>query len=314
MHLVAKNGLRVRAGVEIEFLRAVAKIILQRLDQLVAIDLERIFVGPDPAHQLEPGILARGLYRQHAAARTQASDQWREYVFDLELGTHARTPGLRRQHQVIIATGGLPAFWNNAVEQKAVILAKYHQHRRTHVHRIAGFLVRLDLPAVDQLLVDAAQLFTEFMRRCSLQRHFDPVQRGRLGDIVRHQPGRLGIIQIGNHDHAGRMLDKAVGQFLQRQANILQADLLADDEKGNSREAPMHRAHQMPEDGAVADTGIEQPQGRRRGANMRQLLGRALGNLPLFVAGVDEGQVFLPIIIKSKRPVVGNVRHLFTPR
>ena len=47
---------------------------------------------------------------------------------------------------------------------------------------------------------------------------------------------------------------------------------------------------------------------------MGQFLGGALGDLPLFVAGIDEGQVFLAIIVESKRAIVSNVFHLFAPR
>ena len=234
-------------------------------------------------------------------------------MFDLEVGVHARAPRLRRQHQVVIPAGGLTAFRDDIVEQEAVILAEHHQHRGAHVHRVAGCFVRLDLPAVDQFLVDAAQLFTELVRGCALQRHFDPVQRGSLGDVVGHQPRRLGVVEIGHDDDARRMLDKAVGQLLQRQAHVFETDFLADDEERDGRKTPMQGTHHVAQHGAVADPGVEQPQRRRRWADMRQLLRGTFGHFPFFVAGVDESQVFLAIVVEPKRPIVGYMCHAAPP-
>ena len=64
MHLILKHRLGVGAGIEIVVLCGSAQVLLQHLDQFVAIDLERIFLGPDLAHQFEPGVVSAGLRRQ----------------------------------------------------------------------------------------------------------------------------------------------------------------------------------------------------------------------------------------------------------
>src|SRR5210317_1778373 len=43
---------------------------------------------------------------------------------------------------------------------------------------------------------------------------------------------------------------------------------------------------------------------------MGEFLRGALRDLPFFVAGVDEGKILLAVIVKSERPVVGDVFHL----
>ena len=189
MHAVSKDRLGIGTDIEVVVRGCTTQALFQRLDQLVPIDLEGFFVGPDFLNQFQPRIVTGRLHGQQATARAQTAGQRRQHVFDLEIGAHAGAPGLRSEHQVIIAARSLAAAWNHVIEQKAMVLAKHDQHRRTHVHRVARLFVGLDLPAGDQFIVDAAQLLAVLLCRIALQRHLDPVQRGRLVDVVRHQPG-----------------------------------------------------------------------------------------------------------------------------
>src|SRR3982751_5871593 len=60
------------------------------------------------------------------------------------------------------------------------------------------------------------------------------------------------------------MLEETVRHFLQRETDVLQADLLADHVERHVGKAVMHRAHHAREDRAIADAGIEDAH-RRRG-------------------------------------------------
>ena len=67
------------------------------------------------------------------------------------------------------------------------------------------------------------------------------------------------------------MLEEAVGHLLQREAHVLEADLLADDVERHVREAVVHRAHHAREHRAVAHAGVEQAQRRRARMDVGEL-------------------------------------------
>jgi hypothetical protein len=46
---------------------------------------------------------------------------------------------------------------------------------------------------------------------------------------------------------------------------------------------------------------------------MGEFLAGALRYLPFLIAGIDEGQVLLAVVVKPERPIVGNVFHRWTP-
>ena len=66
------------------------------------------------------------------------------------------------------------------------------------------------------------------------------------------------------------------------------------------RETVVHGAHRPHQHRAVADAGVEHPHRRRPRMDMRQLLGNAVRDLPFLAAGVDEQQIFLPVVEKAK--------------
>ncbi len=80
---------------------------------------------------------------------------------------------------------------------------------------------------------------------------------------LRRQPRRLGVGEVGQHQHGRGMFDEAVGHLLQREADVLEADLFADDIERHGRERVVHRAHHARQYGAVADAGIEHAHRRR---------------------------------------------------
>ena len=62
----------------------------------------------------------------------------------------------------------------------------------------------------------------------------------------------------------------------------------------------MHGAHHPQQDGAVAYAGIEHPQRRRARMDIGELEPDPAGDHPLFAAGVDEQQVFLPVVEEAE--------------
>jgi hypothetical protein len=96
------------------------------------------------------------------------------------------------------------------------------------------------------------------------------------------------------------MFVKAIGHFLEREAHVFEADLLADDIERHGRKTIVHRTHHPREYGAVARTGVEQAQRRRTRFDLFELDADAIGDDPLFVAGVHEQQIFLPIVVETK--------------
>ena len=114
------------------------------------------------------------------------------------------------------------------------------------------------------------------------------------------QPRRVRISEVGEHQHRRRMFEEAVGHFLQGQPHVLEADLLADRVERHVRKAVVHGAHHPHQHRAVADAGVEHAHRRRTRMQMRELLGDAVRHLPLLAAGVDEQQIFLPVVEEAE--------------
>ena len=127
-----------------------------------------------------------------------------------------------------------------------------------------------------------------------------PDHAGGGGERLHREPGRVGIGEVGQHQHRRRMFHEAVRHLLHRQPHVLEADLLADDVERRMREAVVHRAHHPSEHGAVADAGVEQAQGRRPGMDIVQLERDAVADHPFLAAGVHEQQIFLPVVEEAE--------------
>ena len=96
------------------------------------------------------------------------------------------------------------------------------------------------------------------------------------------------------------MLVEPVGHPLQAEAHVLQADLLADDVERQGAEAPVHLAHDAGEHGAVSHAGVEHAERRRLGMDVGELQPGAFGDHPFLRAGVDEGEVFLAVVVEPE--------------
>ena len=162
--------------------------------------------------------------------------------------------------------------------------------RRTY----AGF------PILRQERLEIHDLLLEAVRRIAGERQLVPDHAGGGIERFHRQPRRVRVGEIGEHQHRRGMLEEAVGHFLQRQPHVLEADFLADHVERHVREAVVHRAHHAREHGAVADAGVEDAHCRRARMQMRKLLGDAVRHLPLFAAGVDEQQIFLPVVEEAE--------------
>ena len=306
MHLVTENGLRVRSRHEIEAARIVPELLLQHADELVPIHLERLLFGPDLVDELERRVVAAGLDDEHAPCGSQRTHDRREHLLDLEFRAHAGPPGLRRKREIVVR-GKASLLRNHPVHEERMILPVKDEHGRPHIHRVARLLAGADLPAVDEEIVECRELLAEGKRRRPFERDLAPVQRRGALDAPGPQPRRFGVVEIGDDDAACRVLHEAVRQLLEREAHVLDADLLADDEKRHRRKALVHGAHQMTEHRAVANACVEDLERRRRRPEQCQLLGGAFGDLSLLVRRVDEGEILLPVVVEAKRPVVRRI-------
>ena len=65
----------------------------------------------------------------------------------------------------------------------------------------------------------------------------------------------------------------------------------------------VHATHQAREHGSIPHAGVKQAQRRRRRMNMRELQSSAPCYGGFLVAGIDERQIFLTIVIEAKRRV-----------
>ncbi len=300
MHVVAEDGLVVGSRGERVVARVAPELRPQRCKQVVTIDLERVLVGPQALHDLEAGVTAIGLDGEQATAGREVARQRRQHPLRLEGRRHPRPPWLRGDHEVVAAeTTARPR--DHVVEQKPVILSIEDQDRGPHVDGIAGLRARLRLPAVGERGCEFLDLTRVLVGGRPGQRNFLPVERRRIVHVARHEPGRLGVVEVGDDHHGGRMLDEPVRHLLQAEAHVLEADLLGDDEQRYVAVQPMRRAHQTPQYGAVAHAGVEDAQRRRRRTHVDQFVGGAPGDRRFLVAGVNERQVFLAVVVEAER-------------
>src|SRR6516164_351025 len=96
------------------------------------------------------------------------------------------------------------------------------------------------------------------------------------------------------------MLDKTIRHLMQREANVLQADFLADDIEGRGREPVVHRAHHAREHRPVTDAGVEHAHRWRPRMDIGELKAHPRSNFPLLRASVHEEQILLPVVKETK--------------
>ncbi len=237
-------------------------------------------------------------------ARPERARQRRQHLLRLELDRGAGAIGLRGDDQIVIGARDA-ALRPHRVEQELVVLAVEHQHHRLLVDRVAAGLAHLGPPVPAQEGLELGDLPLEFMRGAAGQSDLVPHHAGRGVDRIRRQPGRLGIVHVGEDEHGGRMLEQAVRHLFEREAHVLEADFLADDVVRRGGEAVVERAHDAFEHGAVADAGVEHAHARRARMDAGDFEPDALGHHPFLAAGVDEEEIFLAVVEEAEILVGG---------
>jgi hypothetical protein len=96
------------------------------------------------------------------------------------------------------------------------------------------------------------------------------------------------------------VLEEAVGHLADRQAHVLEADLLADDVERNRGKAPVHLAHHARQHGAVAHAGVEDAHRGGLRVDVAELQAHAPGDHILLAAGVDEEKILLPVVEEAE--------------
>ena len=219
----------------------------------------------------------------------------RHHLRGLEFDAGARPIGLRGDHQIII--GHHPARpRHDRIEQEGMILAPQGQDDGPRIDRIAGGRTDSRPPVLGQKSFELADLLGKAVRGIARQRDILPDQALRRGRRTRRQPRRLGVIEIGDDQHRGRMFEQPVGHLLQHQPHVLVADLLGHGVERHGGKARMQRPHHPRQHGAVADAGVEDPQRRRRRLQIAEFERNPVGDLGLLAAGRDEQQIFLPVV------------------
>ena len=101
------------------------------------------------------------------------------------------------------------------------------------------------------------------MRGRTGETYFLPIEGGGGLYVARHQARCFGIVEVGDHQHRGRMFDEAIGHFFEAQTHVLEADLLGHRQQRHCRMQGMHLTHQPRQDGGIAHAGIKDAQRRR---------------------------------------------------
>ena len=127
-----------------------------------------------------------------------------------------------------------------------------------------------------------------------------PHHAGGGAQRLHREPRRIRIGEVGEHQHGLRMLEETVRHLLQGEADVLEADLLADRVERHVREAVVHRAQRTHQHRAVADAGVEQAHGGRTRMDVAELERDAARHHPLLRAGVDEQQILLPVVEEAE--------------
>ena len=260
---------------------------------------ERILVGPELAHDLDARVAAVGVDSEQPAAGSERARERGDHFGRFEPGRRAGAVGLRCDHQVV-AGARLPLARNDFVQQEAEVLAIDHQRHRALVDRVAALEAVPRLPVPGEEGLERRDLLAEFVPGGAGQGRFVPDQRGRRRERLGREPGRLVVVQVGDHQHGRRVLVEAVRHLVERQPHVLEAHLLADEVERQRREAGVQLAHHARERRAIAHAGVEHAHRRRAGVDVRELQADAARDHALLAAGVDEQQIFLPVVEEAE--------------
>ena len=246
-----------------------------------------------------PGIVAVRMDGDEPAAGAERPRQRRDHPLGLEFERGAGAIGLRGDDEIVIGDGAAGP-GNDRVEQEPVVLAIDDEHDRTLIHRIAGARAHPGFPVERQERLEIDDLLLEAMRGIADERKLVPDQARGGVERLHGQPRRVGIGEVGEHQNGRRMLEEAIRHLLQREPDVLEADLLADGVERHVRETVVHGAHHAYQHRAVADAGVEHPHRRRARVDVDEFFGDAVRDLPFLAAGVDEQQIFLPVVEEAE--------------
>ena len=255
--------------------------------------------GQISADDIHAGIVAVRMNGDQPAAGTERACQRRDHALGLEIERSARAIGLRGDDQIVIGDRAA-RLRNDRIEQEFVVFAIDHQHDRALIDRVAGLGADSRLPVLRQERFEIGDLLLEAVGRVAGERQLVPDQARRGAHRFDRQPRRIRIGQVGEHQHGRRVFEEPVGHLLQREPDILEADLLADHIERHGRRAVVHGAHHAREHGAVADAGIEHAHRRRARMDVGEFQPDALADHPFFAAGVDEQQILLPVVEETE--------------
>ena len=188
------------------------------------------------------GIVPVAVNADQTSAAAERARQRRDHPARLELGRCARPIGLRGDDQIVVpmrAAASRP----NVIEQELAILAIDDQDHRLVVDRIAGLRADACGPVLAQERLQLGDLPLEIARRVAGEAELLPDHAACRLHRVRREQRRLGVVHVGHDQHGRGMLAEPVRHLLERQANILEADFLADDIERKLGEATVHRPH-----------------------------------------------------------------------
>ena len=95
------------------------------------------------------------------------------------------------------------------------------------------------------------------------------------------------------------MFIEPVGHLLQADTDVLLANLLANDEKGDRGILAVEVSHETRENGPITHTCVKYPQSRWHGFETPDVQGDALGDYLLLTAGAHKEEVFLAVVVKT---------------
>ncbi len=216
----------------------------------------------------------------------------------------ARAVGLRGDDQIVVEIAGAAAR-DHRVQHELLIGAVEHQHRGLLVERVAGLVAGAHLPPVPQQRPQGVDLGLELVGGGTIEGTVAPVERRLLRLRVGAKARRFRVVHVGHDHHHLRMLGEAVRQLLERQAQILEAYLLADDQERHVGERLVQTPERARQDSAVTGARIEKIQRRRARRNVRYLTTHLLRDRPFLATGGDEHQVLLAVVEETERPLRG---------
>ncbi len=99
------------------------------------------------------------------------------------------------------------------------------------------------------------------------------------------------------------MFNQSIRKLFETQANIFEADFLADYIERQRRVLLVQGTQGMTQNSAVTHTGVKNSQCGWIRSQVFELKGRTFRDLPLLIAGIYKRQILLAIIIKAQRTI-----------